>query len=136
MPEQEQEQEETTDGFFRRHQDYVTLYANNVQFQPWEWDLRITFGELDVHKNKLVVEQHTAINVSWLQAKLMLYFLQLQVGIHEMANGKIKIPYGVFPPEPTPPTGDIANDPAALRVYEYIRDRRAELVRDSAAAGS
>src|ERR1017187_1064478 len=100
MPEpHEEEKVEPSEGVIR-HEDYVTLYANNVQFQPWDSDLRMTFGELDLRKGKVVTEQHTAISISWLQAKIMLYFLGLQVAVQEIANGKIKIPDRLFPPEP------------------------------------
>jgi hypothetical protein len=124
MPEpHEEEKVEPSEGVIR-HEDYVTLYANNVQFQPWDSDLRMTFGELDLRKGKVVTEQHTAISISWLQAKIMLYFLGLQVAVQEIANGKIKIPDRLFPPEPTPPSGDFENDPVAIKVYEYIKEQR------------
>src|SRR5690242_17810640 len=83
---------------FHRGENFESLYSNNVQFQPFEWDLKILFGELDVQPNKetgdneLIIDQHTAITIPWIQAKLAIYFLTLQVGIHEMTNGKLRIP--------------------------------------------
>ena len=112
----------------------MTLYANNVQFQPFAWDLRMTFGELDVRKGDVIIEQHTAMTVTWLQAKLMLYFLGLQVAVHEMSSGPIRIPKEIFPPDPTPPSGDLENDPIALKVYEYIKEERDKLLAASALA--
>jgi|SRR5271157_2865026 len=133
MPEQHEDDhiDQPSDGIIR-HEDYVTLYANNVQFQPFEWDLRMTFGELDVRKGQVIIEQHTAITVTWLQAKLMLYFLGLQVAVHEMSHEPIRIPKSVFPPEPTLPSGDLPNDPIALKVYEYIKAERDRLLASSA----
>lgn len=133
MPEQpEDDQVNAPSEGIVRHEDYVTLYANNVQFQPFAWDLRMTFGELDVRKGNVIIEQHTAISITWLQAKIMLYFLGLQIAVHEMANGTIRIPKEVFPPEPTPPSGDLENDPIALKVYEHIKAEREKLLVASA----
>ena len=58
----------------------------------------------------------------------MLYFLGLQVAVHEMANGPIRIPKDIFPPEPTPPSGDLADDPIAWKVYEHIKNEREKLL--------
>src|ERR1019366_2710071 len=133
MPEQHEDDhiDEPSEGIIR-NEDYVTLYSNNIQFQPFEWDLRMTFGELDVRKGKVIIEQHTAISVTWLQAKLMLYLLGLQVAFHEMSHERIRIPKSIFPPEPTPPSGDLANDPIALKVYEHIKTEREKLLAASA----
>ncbi len=111
---------------FVRHENFESWYANNVQFYPTEFDLRMIFGEYDVAN--LSVQQHTAMTVSWVQAKIILYFLTLQLGIYEMSHEQIKIPPGIFPPEPEPPSGDLANDPAAREVYEYIKRIREQLV--------
>lgn len=109
---------------FVRDENYESLYANNIQFHPSEWDLRLVFGELDLQDGKLIIEQHTSMAMPWLQAKLMLYFLLLQVGVYEMSHGKIPIPTTVMPPEPTPPEGGMKDDPFARRVYEYIKRTR------------
>ena len=114
--------------FLRRGEDYESLYANNVQYQPSEWDLRITFGELDQDNHGAFIEQHTAISIPWLQAKITLYFLALQVGVFELAHGKILVPPAVIPPEPTPPTGDLQDNPLANQIYEYVKKMRQQFV--------
>jgi hypothetical protein len=115
--------------FLRRGEDFESLYANNVYFQPSEWDLKLTFGELDNDKdNNVFVNQHTSISIPWLQAKIMNYFLTLQLGVYEMGHGRIQIPPAVMPPEPEPPSGLLENDPAAKRIYEYVKKMRQELV--------
>jgi hypothetical protein len=129
----EEETTETTGTtFIRRGEDFESLYANNVYYQPSEWDLKITFGELDndPKDGKVFVDQHTAIAVPWLQAKLMNYFLTLQLGVYEMAHGKIAIPPAVMPPIPDPPHGDIAGDASAQQVFEYIAKVRKEFFSD------
>jgi hypothetical protein len=114
--------------FLRRGEDYESLYANNVHLQPSEWDLKLTFGELDNDgkSGALFVDQHTSITMSWLQAKLFNYFLTLQLGVYEMAHGKIPIPSSVMPPKPTPPAGEIQDDPGTKQVFEYIAKTREE----------
>ncbi len=110
-----------------RGENFEALYANNVQLQPFEWDLKIIFGELDVlpdNPGEIVVEQHTAITVPWLQAKLALYYLSLQVAVHELSHEPIRVPQSLIPADPTRPTGDLADDPIALKVYETIKAER------------
>ena len=100
--------------------------SNNVQFQTTQFDLRMTFGEFDLAN--MSVQQHTAMTVSWLQAKLMHYFLTLQLAVYEMSNGKIGVPPDALPPEPQPPTGDLKDNPAAIEVYEYIKKARQQFI--------
>ncbi|HEY4901438.1 MAG TPA: DUF3467 domain-containing protein [Terriglobales bacterium] len=107
-----------------KHDNFESWYANNVQFYPSEWDLRMVFGELDMSEGGAIVQQHTAMTVAWVQAKLMQYFLTLQLGVYEMTHGKIPVPDGILPPEPTPPTGELEHDPVAIQVYEYIKKAR------------
>ena len=122
------EQQPDKKGFVR-HENFESWYANNIQFIPSAWDLRMVFGELDVQDGNGFVRQHTAMTVSWVQAKLMIYFLSLQVYVHELTEGKIAIPPGALPPEPTPPTGELETDPIAIQVYEQIKKAREEIGR-------
>ena len=124
MPEDKEQQSPQ----FMRHENYETWYANNVQYHPSEWDLKLVFGELDSRDGNVIIQQHTAISVAWLQAKIMHYFLTVQLGVFEMGHGKIPVPTSVAPIEPTPPTGEMANDPFAKRVYEYIKKAREEFM--------
>jgi hypothetical protein len=121
------EQQPDKQGFVR-HENFESWYANNIQFHPSAWDLRMVFGELDLRDGNGFVRQHTAMTVSWIQAKLMIYFLSLQVYVHELTDGKIAIPPGALPPAPIPPVGDLENDPIALQVYEHIKKAHEEFV--------
>ncbi|SRR6266852_9691935 len=109
--------------YLRRGEDFESLYANSVYFQPSEWDLKLTFGEVDndLKDNRVFIEQHTSIAVPWLQAKLMSYYLGLQVAAYEMEHGPIKVPPTLIPPEPGP-----APEPSMQRLYEYIAKVRQE----------
>jgi hypothetical protein len=113
---------EQQQSFLRRGEDFESLYANNVQFQPSEWDIKIVFGELetDTKSNTNFVEQHTGIALSWLQAKIMHYFLTLQLGVYELSHEKISVPPSLMPPVPDPPP----DDPMAKKVFELISEER------------
>lgn len=112
-----------------RHESYETLYANNVQFFPSEWDLMLMFGELDPQEGKTVM--HTGMSIPWLQAKLMMYYLVLHVGLFELTHQKITIPPSLIPAEPEPPSGDLKDDPIAQKVYEFITKQREHFLAQS-----
>ena len=99
--------EETTGSrtTFQRDADFTSLYANHVWYALTIWDLKLVFGQLDEIDNTKFIEQHTAITLPWLQAKLMSYFLQVNVAIYEHQHGPIAIPPVVFPPEPAAELG-------------------------------
>jgi hypothetical protein len=84
-----------------RDDDFTTLYANNIQAEMSVWDLKVTFGILDqsVRPNKVV--QHTAINLPWAQVKLITYYLQVAILLHEVQNAKIHLPQSLIPPDPS-----------------------------------
>ncbi len=124
----EAETTETSDKqpkYLRRGEDYESLYANSVYFQPSEWDLKLTFGELDndPKDGSMFVEQHTAISVPWLQAKLMSYYLTLQIGAYEMSHGEIIVPEALVPSEVSL---DPNSDEATQKLYAYIESKRKE----------
>jgi hypothetical protein len=86
------------------------------------------FGEVDSDEKGLFVDQHTSISMPWLQAKIMHYYLTLQLGYYEIGHGKIQVPISVQPPEAEPPTGDLVNDASAMGLYEMVKAKRAELL--------
>jgi hypothetical protein len=113
---------------FERGEDFTSLYANNVQFEPSSWDLKLIFGELDQSGGKVTIEQHTSITLSWVQAKVMSYFLQANIAAYESVNGKIKILSDVVPPEPSPLPQELENNPQAKAVAESIRKIHQEFI--------
>jgi hypothetical protein len=86
----------TTD--FKRDEDFESLYANNVRFEPSVWDLKLLFGEIDQSSGQVIIDQHTAIAIPWMTAKLMAYFLEMNLVIYEADNGYIRLPRSVIPP--------------------------------------
>ena len=119
--------EPNKDTFERAH-EFSEKYANNVQFESNVWDLRILFGLLDQSGTPTTVQQHTAINVPWQQAKLMTYFLYANVLLHESVNGRIKIADSVMPP----PIGEFFDkwqEDAKLKLaIEYLEQMRTKFL--------
>ena len=72
-------------------------YANNVFFVGTVWDIKLLFGELNAGTQG--IDWHTSITLPWAQAKLMSYYLQLNIAAHEAEGGKIPIPASMIPPE-------------------------------------
>ena len=114
---------------FERDEDFASLYANNVWYEPSVWDLKLIFGQLDQLKSPNVVTQHTAIAVSWMQVKLMIYFLQIQLAAYEFQNGNVKLPEGILPPPPEPLPSEIQNNPHAKSLQERILNLREQLLK-------
>jgi hypothetical protein len=83
-----------------KDEDFLTLYANNVQVEASVWDLKVIFGNLDQSKQPNQIMQHTAIHLPWIQIKILSYFLPLVVALQEHQFGKIDVPMAVRPPDP------------------------------------
>ena len=49
------------------------LSTNNVRFESYASDLKLIFGQSDLGSGKELIEQHTAITMSWAQVKLAIY---------------------------------------------------------------
>jgi len=113
---------------FRRAEDFSSVYANNLQFELSAWDLKMIFGELDQRGGKVAVDQHTSVTLSWLQAKLLNFFLEINLAVHELEQGKIKIPKNLLPPVPAPPLGELADVPQAKPIFELITKMREEFI--------
>jgi hypothetical protein len=100
--------------------ELTTDYANNVAFESTVWDLKLIFGEYSDRDKS--VEWHTSLTIPWAQAKLMQYYLQINIEIHERQHGQISVPNSMLPPEPSPPPNP--NDPNMKAIYEAVREQR------------
>lgn len=103
---------------FERTDDFASCYANHVQYEASSWDLKLIFGQLDQSKHPLAVEQHTAITLPWTHAKIMAYFLIVNIMIHQGQDGMISMPPTVLPPRPNPLEPDL--DEAGRRTISYL----------------
>lgn len=105
--------------------DLNTEYANNVFFEPTVWDLKLIFGEWSSRANR--VDWHTSITLPWAQAKLILYYLAINVEAHERTQGKIPFPSAIIPPEPPPP--DPADTTGAAKdFYDMVTRHRQKFI--------
>src|ERR1017187_412490 len=100
---------------FEREEDFTTLYANNAQFEASVWDLKIVFGQLDGS----AIRQHTAMNFSWSHAKLMAYFLLVNVLAQQARTGLISLPPAVIPLRPDRSDPSLDNEDAR-RTVDYM----------------
>jgi len=87
---------------FTRHEDFTSLYANNVQFENSVWDFKLIFGELDQSKIPGRVEQHTSMSFSWPMAKLTAYYMVINILAYQFRNGPPPLPPEVLPKRPDP----------------------------------
>ena len=114
MPDESSPQRPPGSGIYR-DEAYDSLYANNIQFEPSLWDLKLIFGQLD-QSDGTKVAQHTAITIPWMQAKLLAYFLEVNLAVHETDYGYIRLPPTVIPQAFDPSTVTEALKPA----WEYM----------------
>jgi hypothetical protein len=117
---------------FVRREDFSSVYSNNVQFESFATDLKIIFGEQSLEEGKSIVEQHTAVRITWLQAKLLAYFLNVQVAANEREHGKVSIPKALLPTITKLPE-TLAANPTAQAIIELINRMREEFIASLAA---
>ena len=109
---------------FVKDEDFASLYANHVWFESSAWDLNLIFGQLEPSKGPNTVRQHTAIAISWMQAKLLAHFIEVNVVLHEGKSGKVEIPPYLRPPEISPLSADEDTDPVRRETNRRLRDLR------------
>jgi hypothetical protein len=107
-------------------EDFESDYANNTFFNSSIWDLKIIFGELSGVRQG--VDWHTAITLPWAQAKLMAYYLAINIAGYELEHGPIRIPSAMIPTEPPPPDKDFA--PSQKALYEFVKAHRQKFLDD------
>jgi hypothetical protein len=128
MAEDTKTQETAKAPDFTRHEEFTSLYANDIQFEGSQFDLKLIFGELDQLSGKTWIKQHTAMTIPWIQAKLALYYLQIQVAAFEFQNGKIKIPGDLLPEEMAELTEEQKQVPRAEELWKAIKILRDQFV--------
>jgi len=98
MPEEKLDENIKIANQFSRAENFLARYANNVNYETSVFDLKFVFGELVQPIGKTpYVEQHTALTVSWLEAKIAALFLSMNVAMHENKFGTLNIPNGTLP---------------------------------------
>ncbi len=104
-------------------------YANNTAFEASIWDLKLIFGEFSNRSGTGSIDWHTSITMPWAQAKLLCYYLQANILVHEIHNGKIRVPSAVIPPEAPVPAG-APDDPKAQDVFAVLKALRHQFLEE------
>ena len=112
----------------RREKKPNGVYANNCNFEPSVWDMKINFGELQrAVTGNWEVFYHTAVTMPWMQAKLLAYYLLLNIAYHEKTHGPITI-IGNMTPTVAPPTEDqLKDDPNIQELFELYKKIHADM---------
>jgi len=102
-------------------EDFASLYANNVVYEPSVWDLKLIFGQLDQKstggEGQATVDYHTAITLPWSVVKLMVYYLRVNLAGHEAETGPVKLPERVLPAR----VSEVGDNPAAAVGTDAMR---------------
>lgn len=99
-----------------RSEEFESLYANNLHFEASVWDLKLIFGQLDQAKS--CIEQHTAITMPWVHAKIAAYYLLVNILVHQAQEGHIDLPARVLPARPDPSAPEV--EASARPAVEYL----------------
>ena len=124
------EQTPRPDIKLERTENFVSRYANNLRFESSVWDLKVIFGELDQSQGDELVHQHTLITLPWTTVKLLIYFLRVNLTLHERQNGKVKMASSVWPAplDRTKIPPDVTDDPQFKAAAEVIAKLREEFI--------
>jgi hypothetical protein len=96
---------EATGLSYRATDDFIARYANHTFLESSLYDLKLVFGQSDQKAGPSVINQHTAITISWPQVKILLYFLRSNLAGYELVHGKVALEPGIVnPPPDRPPT--------------------------------
>jgi hypothetical protein len=115
----------------KKSDDFTSRYANNVQFEPTLFDLKVIFGSTDLSATPPTVRQHTAIALSWAEVKVLAYFLQAHLVGHETQVGRIVlVPDVVLPPtEEIPATATPWQRAAWKKIFDATNKLYQEFMR-------
>jgi hypothetical protein len=98
-----------------------SVYANALNLVVSDIDFKILFGEGQPPN------WHTAVTMPWSIVKLLLYYLQSNLAVHEIVIGPVNVPTSVLPaPIAVPP--DVETNQTAKEVFETLQALRTEFV--------
>ncbi|MFL6351505.1 MAG: hypothetical protein ACJ74Z_06610 [Bryobacteraceae bacterium] len=111
-----------------RAEDFISTYANALRFEPTVYDLKIIFGQTDVSQGNERVEQRAAATIPWALAKLAIYFLEVNIRIHEAQHGKVHVPVNQIPAEPIPPADEMKDNQAIRDAFKLVQQVHADFL--------
>lgn len=115
-----------------RTADFVNRYANQVTFELNTSDLRIVFGNLEKNAPS---KYHTAITVTWAEAKILRYLLSQNIAVYEAFEGKVYIPPGMLPSAPPDLKPEQKDDARAQTIHEAMVNLHSDLLADQGLDG-
>jgi hypothetical protein len=116
------------EAFDRRTRENIRqAYSNSAFFETSELDAKILFGQTNRNFGNPVIDWHTAVTMAWAQAKMLSYYLRLNLAVYEANYGTIKVPAGMLPPTFAAPE-DLESNPKSRKLFETIQGIRRELV--------
>lgn len=110
----------------KTRENISSVYANGVNFELGDLDIKILFGQISRFGTP-TVEWHTGVTMHWAEAKLLSYYLRINLAIYEAQHGDIKIPASLFPPSPVAPA-DLETNPKGKEVFETVQTMHEKLV--------
>src|SRR2546426_1399219 len=113
----------------------IETYANSVTFESSFWDLKCRFGQIDQSSETITTEPRANVTIPWTQAKLISYYLQVNLIIHEAQVGKIKLRTDVLPPEFEMSAEQLEKDATLRTTVERLRKLREEFIASILADG-
>ena len=105
----------------QRTADYTETYANNVHYESSVWDLKVLLGRLDQSSGLSITKQFLGVSIPWMQVKLMIHHLQVNLTIHEAYNGPVAIRNDLLPKLPQV-TDEQLKDPLFKATVEKIAE--------------
>ncbi len=104
-----------------------SFYANTFQVETTVYDFKLRFGQLNLKGKEWISDPKCDVTLPWMQLKLMLFFLALNLFNYEEENGTIFLPDRIKPIAPdiiaNPPEGQPPAGESFLALYRELYDR-------------
>jgi hypothetical protein len=109
----------------------AAAYANSFAIEPTVWDVKARFGAYSDQSKS--IDWHSETTMPWATAILLAHYLQLNIALYELENGKIRVPMSAIPALPKAPDDD-ADEAAKAKfaLQEEYRNRLIASLKDTA----
>ncbi len=104
----------------RQEEDFTVRYANHVAIAPTGFDVKVTFGRIDLSLGPNVVVQNMAIVLPWAAVKTLIYLLHSGLVAYEEINGHVPYPVGGIIPPGRSLSAEVASLPNSKRAHEKV----------------
>jgi hypothetical protein len=109
---------------YKRADDFLNLYSNNVFLESSLWDLKLVLGQTDQRLGLNVVVQNAAVTLPWAQVKVLLHLMGSHLIAHEIQNGRIQVPPNIITPIPDePPKELVIQNPKLPEIHVALKAR-------------